>query len=217
MMKQKGSSRTPCQGSAGSPVDLPCSSCRSHTGGLSPSSQELCPQRGRAWGHQAVILGCWQNLKSRIWKQVPSHLFLLLPRLPVHALGLIHFLLCLWLLVDALLLRAAWRRAPQVLAAQPGHTGLRIGLLLLNPELLSFPIPLLPSPPSSVLCCFCSTSIMTKDELQLDVSAHGSVNALSALWTCLLWMLPLLQSPSEPYSLPQHRSKSPVLPNYYSL
>ena len=34
----------------------PAAPCRSHTGGRSRSSQELCPQ-ARAWGHPAVILG----------------------------------------------------------------------------------------------------------------------------------------------------------------
>jgi len=60
---------------------------------------------------------------------------------------------------------------------------------------------------------------MTKDKLQLDVSAHSGVNQHSGLasYGCSHRFKALLNPTAPaPYGLPQQRSKSPGLPNYYA-
>lgn len=191
-MKQKGSSRTPCQGSAGSLVDLLCSSYRkprplisgaeSATGqGMGPPSSDpgltAAPQKPglKAGSHPTCCCSCPGSL-SMPWAW-PISCFVS---------G------CWWMLCCC---------------RPPGGGHCKCWLLSLamqdrigpsEPRTTLLPHP---TPPSFVDMLFLQQ--LNHDEgqkLQLHVSAHSSVSALPALWTCLLWMLPPLRSPSAPYS-----------------
>lgn len=188
MKKQKGSSRTPCQGSAGSPVDLPC---RSRTGRPSPSSQELCPQHGRVWGHQAVILSCWQNLKSLVWKQgpIPSVSSVSASvQAPYPCPGPDPFL-ALSLAVGGCSAAAGCLEegtASSGCSARLCRTDDRIAPS--EPRTTFFPHPI------AVLMHYQHSGL----------ASYGCSHCFK-----------VLLNPTAPYSCPQHRSKSPVFPNYY--